>query len=131
MDDEIERIKRKKMEEMMQESGGNGWPGEPVELGSSNFDEFVQRYDLVVVDCWAPWCGPCKMISPVIDELSQELQGRVAFGKLNTDENQDIARRYSIYAIPTLLVFKNGQQVDNLVGAYPKEQIREQLSKHM
>lgn len=122
--DEIERIREKKMQEM---AARNDWPSEPVNVNDDNINDFIRRYDLALVDCWAPWCGPCRMMSPVIDALAKDLQGKVAFAKLNTDENQRTAMRYTIEAIPTLLVFKDGELVDRWVGARPKEELARRL----
>lgn len=81
----------------------------------------------VLVDCWAPWCGPCRVISPVLDQLAAESQGRYRIAKLNVDENPQTAARYRIASIPTLLIFKDGQLVDRLVGVQPKQAIAERL----
>jgi thioredoxin 2 len=77
----------------------------------------------VLVDCWAPWCGPCKMVAPVLDQLASEYSGRIKIAKLNVDENPMTASRYGIQSIPTMLLFKNGNQIDKLVGALPKQEI--------
>jgi thioredoxin 1 len=122
--DELERIREKKMQEM---AARNDWPSEPVNVNDDNINDFIRRYGLALVDCWAPWCGPCRMMSPVIDALAKDLQGKVAFAKLNTDENQRTAMRYTIEAIPTLLVFKDGELVDRWVGARPKEDLARRL----
>lgn len=127
--DEIDKIKKKMMDDIMNEaSKGNGWPTGPVEVNDGNFGDFVSKYPITVVDCWAPWCGPCKMIAPIIEELSHEMKGKIAFGKLNTDENQGIARDFNIYAIPTLLVFREGHIIDQIVGAFPKEALKQKLN---
>ena len=75
------------------------------------------------MDCWAPWCGPCKMVAPVLDQLASEYAGRIKIAKLNVDENPMTASRYGVQSIPTMLIFKNGNQVDKLVGALPKQEI--------
>lgn len=131
--DEVEKIKKKMMDEMMEEASedGGSWPSSPVNLTDQDFEKFVTDYELSVIDCWAPWCGPCKMVAPIVDDLTEELQGKVAFGKLNTDNNQATARKFDIRAIPTLLVFKEGEMVDRLVGALPKGQIMQNLKQHM
>jgi len=127
--DEIDKIKKKMMDDIMTEaSKGNGWPTGPIEVNDGNFGDFVRKYPITVVDCWAPWCGPCRMIAPIIEELSHEMKGKIAFGKLNTDENQGTARDFNIYAIPTLLVFRDGQIIDQIVGAFPKEQLKQKLN---
>ncbi|MGX7075746.1 MULTISPECIES: thioredoxin [Globicatella] len=86
---------------------------------------------LTLVDFWAPWCGPCRMQSPVIDELSEELAGQVDFYKMNVDEEQETAREFGIMSIPTLLVKKDGEVVEKLVGFHDKNRLNEILSRHM
>ena len=99
-----------------------------TELSESTFDKFVESNKLVVVDCWAPWCGPCRRMGPVIEELVEEMAGKVAVAKLNTDENQAIAVRFMINAIPTLLFFKDNVLVKTSVGLKPKEAIIEDIN---
>lgn len=100
----------------------------PIPVSDSEFDEQVLQADTpVLVDFWADWCGPCKMIAPSIDELAEELDGKVKFTKVDVDENPDIAMKYGIRGIPTLLVFKDGAPVDQLVGAHPKATIKKRL----
>ena len=89
-----------------------------------NFDETVMNSSALVVDCWAPWCGPCRMLSPIIEELAGELSDKVAFGKLNVDENMKTAEKFQITAIPTLLFFRQGRLVDTLIGLCPKSTIK-------
>ena len=98
-----------------------------TELNESNFDQFVDSNSLAIIDCWAPWCGPCRRMGPIVEELASDLQGKAGVAKLNTDENQAIAVRFNISAIPTLLVFKDGVLVDTLVGLRPKEDVIAQL----
>ncbi len=100
-----------------------------TELNESNFDSFIESNKIVVIDCWAPWCGPCRRMGPIIDEAAADLAGQVAFAKLNTDENQGIAIRFQINAIPTLLIFKDNVLVGELVGLRPKEDIIDYVSK--
>lgn len=100
-----------------------------TELNASEFDSFVKSHKLVIVDCWAPWCGPCRRMGPIVDDAAAELEGKVAFAKLNTDENLEISQRYYISAIPTLLVFKDGELIDTLIGLRPKEDIIDFVSK--
>jgi len=96
-----------------------------TELNDGTFDAFIENNKVVLIDCWAPWCRPCRLIAPIIEELAEELKDKVAVGKLNTDENQGIAFRFGINAIPTLLVFKDGIMYEPLVGLRPKEEIKE------
>lgn len=99
-----------------------------TQLTQDNFDQEVGQFGgTVLVDFWAPWCGPCRMVAPIVDELAKEYQGKAKIAKLNTDEAPDIAGRYGIRSIPTMLFFKNGQVVQQLVGAYPKTKIVEKL----
>lgn len=99
-----------------------------VELNNDNFEAEVGKFaGTVLVDFWAPWCGPCRMVGPVVEELAKEYKGKAKVGKLNTDDAPDIASRYGIRSIPTLLFFKNGAVVQQLVGAYPKGKISEKL----
>jgi len=136
MIDELAQIKKKKLEELKQqyEPGGNSMenmPDTPVEMTDADLDENTNKYDTVVVDCWAPWCGPCRMIHPIVEELAQELKGQVVFGKLNVDNNQATAMKYGIMSIPSLLVFKNGKLVDRIVGAMPKPMLKAKLAPHL
>ena len=86
--------------------------------------EVLKATDLVLVDFWAVWCGPCRMVAPIVDEISKEYAGKLKVLKLNTDENADVAARYKIMGIPTLMFFKNGERVDQVVGAVPKAQLK-------
>ena len=102
----------------------------PQEVTDASFETEVVQNDLpVLVDFWAPWCGPCRMVAPVVDELSEEYDGRVAFYKLNTDENPNVATSYGIRSIPTLLVFKNGEVAGQIVGFRPKSDLAKRLDE--
>jgi thioredoxin 1 len=104
----------------------------PVELSETNFDQEVLKATLpVLVDFWAVWCGPCKMIAPIVDELSVEYDGKLKIGKVDVDNHQQIAMQYGIRSIPTLLIFKDGKVVEQIVGAAPKKSLVEKLSKHL
>jgi len=85
----------------------------------------------MLVDFWAPWCGPCRIVSPIVEELAEELKGKVVFGKLNVDENQRTAAEFQIFSIPTLVLLKNGVEVDRIIGAVPKRMIKAALEKHL
>ena len=103
-----------------------------LEITDENFQEVVLNSDKpVLVDFWATWCGPCRTVGPIVDELATELEGRVVVGKVNVDSNSDTPLTYGIRSIPTLLIFKNGEIVDKLVGAVPKSQLLEKLEAQM
>ncbi|MDD3398718.1 MAG: thioredoxin [Candidatus Methanomethylophilaceae archaeon] len=101
--------------------------GKVVELSDSTFDKFVESNKVVMVDCWAAWCRPCLMLAPVVEELAEELAGKVGVAKLNVDENPGISMRFGISAIPTMLVFKDGVMKEPLVGVRPKAEIKNYL----
>ncbi|MBS7624876.1 thioredoxin [Candidatus Bathyarchaeota archaeon] len=131
-DKELEEIRQKKIEELMRRfSGGQGSTDKPVELTDSNFDDFIKRHRLVVVDFWAPWCAPCRIMAPIVDELAKECSGKILFGKLNVDENPKKAEEYNVMSIPTFLVFKNGVLVDRFIGAMPKKIFEQKLAKYV
>lgn len=93
--------------------------------------EVLQSDKVVLVDFWAAWCGPCRMLAPVIDELSNDFEGKAIIAKVDVDQNQQISLEYGIRSIPTLLIFKNGEVVEKLVGVSPKEVIAEKISAHL
>ena len=103
-----------------------------ITLTKENFaSEALQSSVPVLVDFWAPWCGPCRMIAPAVEEVAEEFEGRAVVGKVDVDEETDIARRYGIMSIPTLIVFKNGKVVEQAVGARGKQDIAEMLERHL
>ncbi|MCD8817359.1 thioredoxin [Mammaliicoccus sciuri] len=95
----------------------------------ANFEEQIKE-GVSLVDFWAPWCGPCKMIAPVLEDLAKDVEGKANIVKLDVDENQATAAKYEVMSIPTLIVFKDGEAVDKVVGFQPKEQLEQVLSKH-
>jgi thioredoxin 1 len=100
-----------------------------AEISSSNFDSEVVKSNLpVLVDFWAPWCGPCRMVSPVVEAISKDFEGKLKAVKVNTDENTEIAGQFGITGIPTLIFFKGGQEVDRVVGFMPKERLAEKVT---
>ncbi len=121
--DEIEWIRKKKLKELMEKMS------KPIKVDGSNFDDVINSNENVVVDFWAEWCGPCKILAPIIDELAKEYVGKVVFAKLNVDEAKDIAINFGISAIPTLIFFKRGKPVDALVGVLPKGEIKRWIDR--
>ena len=133
-DDELEAIKQKKLAELQKEASTKAMMSalsEPIVLTDSNFANEIKKYPLMVVDFWAPWCGPCRMVSPIIEQLAREYSGRVAFGKVNVDENQRIAALFGVQSIPTLIIFKFDKVVDIMIGAMPKAQIELRLKQQL
>lgn len=134
-DRELEMIRMKKMQEMHNYVHGkeesSDMPSAPVKITDGNFKSTLDKYPLVLVDFWAPWCGPCKMIGPSIEDLAKEYQGKVVFAKLNVDENQLIAQSMQVMGIPTLMLFKDGKLAQRVSGALPKRAIKELVEKHL
>ena len=133
-DEELERIKQAKLRKMMidaaPEKGGTAF-SKPVVMTDATFKEMIQNHPLVVIDCWAPWCGPCRLVSPIIEELSRDYVGGIVFGKLNVDDNREVSMKYNITSIPTLLVFKNGKLVDTIIGAMPRQTLEQKITRHL
>ncbi len=103
-----------------------------AEFTTGNWDEEVVGSDkLVLVDFWAPWCGPCRALAPTIDRIASQFEGKLKVGKVNTDENQDLAIRYQVLSIPTLILFKGGQAADRVLGAMPKGAIDEFIDRNL
>lgn len=103
-----------------------------LEFTDGNFTDEVENSDKpVLVDFWAEWCGPCRMVGPVVDELAGEYEGKAKVGKVNVDNNPEISVKYGIRSIPALLIFKNGEVVDQIIGAVPKNQIKKQLDPYV
>jgi thioredoxin 1 len=133
-DDELAELRRKRLEDMMrrkQEEPVSPAIGVVVEVTDLNFTEVVNKGGLVVIDCWAVWCAPCRMISPIIEELAKDYAGKIVFGKLNVDENRKVPLEYQIMGIPTFLVFKNGSLVDRIDGAMPRRLLEARITQHL
>ena len=104
---------------------------EPVEVTDANFVDEIEGADgLSMVDFWAEWCAPCRMVGPIVEELAQEYSGKVKVGKVDVDENQRVAQRFNVRSIPSILFFKNGEHVDTVVGAVPKAALVEKIEEH-
>lgn len=140
-DDELRNIMERKMNDLVKRnvmnnsSGGSKGSREvlatPIRLTDTNFMDAVNKYSLLVVDFWAAWCGPCRMVSPTIEQLATELAGKVVFGKLNVDENPITANTFGIQSIPTIAIFKNGTNIDGFVGVVSKLQMQNRILSHI
>jgi len=131
-DEELMRIREKKLKEFTRlKEKKQKMSTKPVHVTDSNFNEIVNKHSLALIDCWASWCAPCVVIAPIIEELAKEYAGKILVGKLNVDENRRTAERFQIFGIPTLLIMKNGKEVDRIVGLVPKNHIEARLKKYM
>jgi thioredoxin 1 len=133
-DKEVLAIKQRKLTEMQKIAAARSSMNnisKTIVLKDSNFREVVSKYPLILVDFWAPWCGPCRIVSPIIEQLAGEYAGRVAFGKVNIDENHLVAKSFGIQSIPTMIILKNSKVIDISVGALPKAQIQVKIQQHL
>jgi thioredoxin 1 len=131
-DEEVEQIKKAKIAEMFQQAVQVDKPvGKPIQLTDGNFHSEVAKHKLMVVDFWAPWCGPCRMVGPLVEELAAEYAGKVTFGKLNVDDNMAVSSSFGVRSIPTLIVFKDGEPVDMVVGACPKSHLESKFKPYI
>jgi thioredoxin 1 len=126
MDDEIIRIREKRMEELKTRMK-HTVNADVQNVDEMHFQEFIKTHPFVVLDFWAEWCAPCRRVGVVLEELSKEFSGRVTFGKCNTEDNRHLAMQFNITAIPSIMLFSHDQLVDRIIGAYPKEAIREKI----
>ncbi|MFO7677430.1 MAG: thioredoxin [Thermoplasmatota archaeon] len=133
---ELEKLRKTKLEQLRQkymkgeQNMENQMPNKSVQITDADINEQIKKYKTIVIDCWAPWCGPCQMVGPVIEDLAKEMQGSIVFGKLNVDENPKTSMDYKVMSIPTLLVFKDGALVDRLVGAMTKDMLMQKLKAY-
>jgi thioredoxin 1 len=120
-DEELRCIKENKLKELMRlKEKKQEMNTKPTPVTDSNFNEMVNKHPLALIDCWAPWCGPCVVISPIVEELAKEYAGKAFFGKLDVDENPKTAGRFQIFGIPTLLIIKNGKKLTELLDWFQK-----------
>ena len=133
-DEELKLINEKKMKELQQlvnEKELLKTIKEPITLSDSTFFETINKFPLMLVDFWAPWCGPCRMMSPIVDQIGRDYPGKLALGKINVDKNQLIARQFSVSSIPTLILFKRGKLLNKIIGAVSKNRINEMVKMHL
>ena len=135
MEDEELRIinekRMKKLQQIVNEKELLKNIKEPLNLDDSNFAQTINKYPLLLVDFWAPWCGPCRMMSPIIDQVGKEYIGKLVVGKVNVDESPNISGQFGISSIPTLILFKRGQAVNNIIGSVSKSRIDEMVKMHL
>ena len=132
-ENELDQIRLRKIQAMLDaaKKGQTQVTKQPITLTDSNFSAAVSSNELLVVDFWAPWCSPCRMVGPIIEQLATEYAGKVGFGKMNVDENQKVPRSFGIMSIPTIVVFHHGKAVETIVGAYPKTHIESLFKRYM
>ena len=133
-DEELKMLnekKIKKLQELINEKEQLKNIKEPIVLGDSTFSQTINKFPLTLVDFWAPWCGPCRMMSPIIDEIGKDYLGKLVVGKINVDENPLVAGQFGISSIPTLLLFKRGQAVNKIIGSVSKNKIAEMITSHL
>jgi len=130
-DEELERIKAKKLKELLKKSQKQKTEG-VITLTSSSFDKFLENTNLpVLVDFWADWCMPCRIMAPVMEELARDYTGKAVFARVNVDENPEVATRYAIMSIPHFIVFRNGRPAERIVGAVGRGPLEDALKKYL
>ena len=128
---DLDQIRLRKIQAMLDQSKNSVQAdNQPMTVTDDTFYKAVQTHELLVVDFWAPWCGPCRMVGPIIEALSAEYAGKAAFGKMNVDENQMVPSSFGIMSIPTIIIFSHGKEVERLVGAYPKAHIEAMIKRY-
>jgi thioredoxin 1 len=127
MDEELEKIRAKKIQKLTKKMTQTV----PLTVTDSDFDDVVNNNDFVIVDFWAPWCGPCRIVGPILDELAEKYAGMVTIAKVNVDENQQTPSKFGVMGIPTLLFFKGGELIDKVVGALPKEALEQRINDNL
>lgn len=132
-DEELEKLKEKKIQELLKKALNkdslNSTDADVLEADNGNFNQILTGNIRLIVDFWAPWCTPCRMVEPIIFELAKNYAGRVKFARLNVDSSPEIAARFEVMSIPTLIMFENAVEVDRIVGALPKEFIERRIKK--
>jgi thioredoxin 1 len=130
-DNELEQIRQKKLQEIMKcKERKQEMSAEPVHVTDSNFNETVSKHSFALIDFYASWCGPCQALAPTIKEMAGKYSGKVLVGKLDIDENPETATRFQVLSVPTLVIMKNGKEVQRIVGLVPKTHIEAALRRH-
>ncbi|MFN2434623.1 MAG: thioredoxin [Nitrososphaeraceae archaeon] len=127
----INEKRMKKLQQIMNEKELLKNNKDPLNLDDSNFSQTINKFPLLLVDFWAPWCGPCRMMSPLIDQIGKDYVGKLVVGKVNVDENPTVSRQFGISSIPTLILFKRGQAVNKIIGSVSKNKIDEMVRIHL
>ncbi len=132
-DPDLEAIRRRKLNELLGDTptgaAAGDDPGAPIEVTDATIEEVLGDHDRFLLDIWAPWCGPCRAIAPMLEDLAREFQGQVTIGKLNADENPAVPQALGVRGIPTMVLFQEAHEVDRIVGMVPRDQLRERLSR--
>lgn len=132
--DELERIRMEKTRKLLERTAAKSEtkiPQAPIKITDTDFDAALRQYPLLLVDFWAAWCNPCRIVTPIVETIAKEYAGRLVCAKLDVDENPAIASKFQVASIPTLLLFKNGRAVERIVGAAPREHIETKIKQHM
>jgi thioredoxin 1 len=127
----INEKRMKKLQQIMNEKELLKNIKDPLNLDDSNFSQTINKFPLLLVDFWAPWCGPCRMMSPLIDQIGKDYVGKLVVGKVNVDENPSVSRQFGISSIPTLILFERGQTVNKIIGSVSKNKIDEMVRMHL
>jgi thioredoxin 1 len=132
-ENELKQIRLRKIQGLIHDAkkGKTLFTKQSMILTDSNFLPAVSANELLVIDFWAPWCGPCRMVGPIIEALSAEYTGKAAFGKMNVDDNQVVPSSFGIMSIPTIIIFSHGKEVERLIGAYPKAHIEAMIKRYL
>ncbi len=134
-DPELDALRKKRSEALEKELGSRDekkeWPSTPIAVTDQNFKDVIARYPFIVIDFWADWCGPCKMMSPILDSLAREYQGKVVFGKLNVDENPQMSATFKVMSIPTMMIVKEREMVERITGAVSKPALERYIQIHL
>ena len=131
LDEELEEIRKKRIEEIKKKKEGPDYPDSPISVSASNFKEVIDRYPVVVVEFRADWCGACKSLDPLIDQLATKYSGEAVFGRVNVDSNPNLVRNFQVSGVPTLLVAKDGEIVDKMVGVSSPQNLESKIRNYI